>query len=354
MNILITAAQGETFQRHFPAPILEQLRTLGTVVCNPFPRPFTAQELAEALKDTDIVVTHWGTPQIDACMLDSAPRLRLLAHAAGTVAHIASEAFYGRNIPVLSANSVMARFVAESVLGYMIAATHRVAQLNASIRAGSWDKRLGEQTSLFGNSIGLIGLGTVGRELLSLLAPFGCAVRVYDPYLPAGALERWPFAAQCGFEEAMRQPIVSVHASQTPETYHMIDANALELLPEGGILWQRARLAGGYAGADRRPTNAAHLCRARCVRGRRRGQPAGSAASVPGKYAAAAAHRGGPRDLATHAGRGGRYRPLPARRTAHAGGFPAAIPVDDAGMNPKKFSPPHSMNAAAKILFFIP
>lgn len=188
MNILITAAQGETFQRHFPAPILEQLRALGTVVCNPFPRPFTAQELAEALKDTDIVITHWGTPQIDACMLDSAPRLRLLAHAAGTVAHIASEAFYERNIPVLSANSVMARFVAESVLGYMIAATHRVAQLNASIRAGSWDKRLGEQTSLFGNSIGLIGLGTVGRELLSLLAPFGCAVRVYDPYLPTA---RW-------------------------------------------------------------------------------------------------------------------------------------------------------------------
>ena len=94
MNILITAAQGETFQRHFPAPILEQLRALGTVVCNPFPRPFTAQELAEALKDTDIVITHWGTPQIDACMLDGAPRLRLLAHAAGTVAHIASEAFY--------------------------------------------------------------------------------------------------------------------------------------------------------------------------------------------------------------------------------------------------------------------
>ena len=43
MNILITAAQGETFQRHFPAPILEQLRALGTVVRNPFPRPFTAQ-----------------------------------------------------------------------------------------------------------------------------------------------------------------------------------------------------------------------------------------------------------------------------------------------------------------------
>ena len=71
MNILITAAQGETFQRHFPAPILEQLRALGTVVCNPFPRPFTAQELAEALKDTDIVITHWGTPQIDACMLEA-------------------------------------------------------------------------------------------------------------------------------------------------------------------------------------------------------------------------------------------------------------------------------------------
>lgn len=123
----------------------------------------------------------------------------------------------------------------------MIAATHRVAQLNASIRAGSWDKRLGEQTSLFGNSIGLIGLAPWVGSCFRCSRPSAAPCAFTIPILPAGALSAGLSRRNGGFEEAMRQPIVSVHASQTPETYHMIDANALELLPEGGILLNTAR-----------------------------------------------------------------------------------------------------------------
>ena len=125
MKILLTAQQGKTFDTHFPEHILSQLRAMGEVELNPFSRPFTREELKARLGDVDIVVSHWGTLQIDAELLSCAPRLKILAHAAGTVAHIASEAFYERGIPVLSANSVMAKYVAEGVLGYLIARRDR-------------------------------------------------------------------------------------------------------------------------------------------------------------------------------------------------------------------------------------
>lgn len=241
MNILITAAQGVNFERHFPEHVMKRLRALGEVEINPFHRSLTRDELQERLSDKDMVVTHWGTPQIDADMLARAPRLRLLAHAAGTVAHIASEAFYEKGIPVISANSVMAKYVSESVLGYMIAAMHQIPQYDRAMHAGQWKRLETAQQTLFGCGIGLIGLGTVGRNLLNLLRPFGCRVHVYDPYLKEGALDAWAFAQSASFEEALAQPVVSVHAAQTPETYHMINARALSLMPDGAVLINSSR-----------------------------------------------------------------------------------------------------------------
>ncbi len=243
MKILITAPQGEVFNRYFPKPVLEQLCEMGEVVFNPHERNYTHEELAHALEDVDIVVTHWGTPQITGDVLDRATKLKLMAHGTGTVAHIASEAFYERGIPVLSANGIMAEYVAEAVIGYMIAAAHKMLQLDQLTRADCWEHKMTAtcQKSLLGGDIGLIGLGTIARRLLDMLAPFRCRVHVYDPYAKADALEKWPFAELCDFQTAMSQPVVSLHAAQTPETYHMIDADALKLMPDDGMLINSAR-----------------------------------------------------------------------------------------------------------------
>ena len=232
MKLLITAPDNETYARFFPAALIERLQGFGEVERNPFSRSFTAEELRQRITDADILITHWGTPKIDAAMLEHAPQLRLVAHAAGSVANIASEALYERNIPVISANPIMARYVAESVLGYMIAGTHRFLQTDSILRAGGWDPLTDAQGSLFHAKIGLIGLGTVGRILLDLLAPCQCEVSVYAP---------WEFVRLCDFETAMRNQIVSIHASKTPETYHLINKEALALLPAGAVLINSAR-----------------------------------------------------------------------------------------------------------------
>lgn len=241
MNILITTPQGETFDRHFPCNMLNRLSALGELRINPNSRQYTRDELKDLLNDIDIILTHWGMTQLDAELLDCAPKLKLLAHCAGTVAHIASEECYRRGIPVLSANPIMAKFVAEWVLGAMIAGLRQFVWYDNGMREGKWLRSPATAGSLFGSRVGLIGLGTVGRRLLDLLRPFGCEVRVYDPYIPESALDEYEFAHRSSFEESMNCPVVSIHASQTPETYHMINADTLKLMPDGGLLINSSR-----------------------------------------------------------------------------------------------------------------
>lgn len=239
MRFLITMPQGRNFEKYFPPHLIKRLEKLGEVVTNPTDRQFSRSELSALLQGTDIVLTHWGCKQIDGEILDNAPRLKMVAHCAGTVAHIASKECYERNIPVLSANPIMAKYVAEWVLGAIISALREFNRLDGLMKQGVWQTN--EPSSLFDREIGLIGLGTVGKNLLDMLSAFGCRVKVFDPYIPKNALDKWSFAQASTFEQAMKCSIVSIHAAQTPETFHMVDARALAMIPDGGLLVNSAR-----------------------------------------------------------------------------------------------------------------
>ena len=241
MKILFTVPVGGNRDKYFPPKLMTRLEALGEVIKNPHSRQYTRDELKDLLPDIDIIVTHWGSTQYDVELLDCAPKLKLLAHCAGTVAHIASETCYERNIPVLSANPIMAKYVAEGALGYILAGIRAIRAYDGNMRTGLWHQNMPVTNTIVGGEIGLVGLGAVGRNLLDMLRPFGCTVKVYDPYLPADALEAWDFAETCTFEDAMKNPVVSIHASQTPETYHMVNAEALALMPDDALLVNTAR-----------------------------------------------------------------------------------------------------------------
>lgn len=243
MKIYLAVFDKFTLERYFPPALMKRLEALGEVVQAPCGHRLSSADLAEAIGDAEVVITHWGSPKVTEEVLKAAPNLRLIAHAAGSVAHIASEAVYDKGIPVISGNDVMSKYVAEGALCYMLASLRDVPHQDRLLKDGVlWQEDWHKIRSLFGNRIGLVGLGSVGRKLLNLLAPFGCAVTVYDPYIPADALSAWPFAKRAeSLKEAMAQPIVSVHAAKTPETYHMIDAQELACMPDGGLLINTAR-----------------------------------------------------------------------------------------------------------------
>lgn len=71
MKILVTTPQGEIFDRHFPPEAIGRLKVLGDVRLNQNTKQLTRDELKKELADTDIVMTHWGSTQYDAGLLDA-------------------------------------------------------------------------------------------------------------------------------------------------------------------------------------------------------------------------------------------------------------------------------------------
>ena len=243
MKILLTAPIAHWSARYFPDHLLERLAKLGELRLNETGEQLSREDVMKMISDVDVVLTHWGSIQYDAEMLDKAPNLKLIAHCAGTVAHIASEESYKRGIQTLSANPIMCKYVAEWTLGAIINGLREFRRQDKIMRDGLWHRSSDVTRSLFDITIGLVGMGAIGRILLDLLAPFGCQVLIYDPFINEDALAKWPNARLASFEEVMHCPVVSLHASKTPQTYHMINAESLAMMPDGGLLINSARAA---------------------------------------------------------------------------------------------------------------
>lgn len=228
-------------ERFFPSEVREQLEAIAAVRWHDGESHPSAEELADQLPGVDVLVTGWGAPTLTDTVLANADALGLVFHTGGSVASYVTEAVYDRGISVCSANRPMARYVAEFTLAHMTAAQRDVVRAHETIRGGGYDRTRPGRT-LLGASVGLVGLGTVGRYLLPLLAPFDVNVELFDPYVPAADVTEYDFVSKATLEDALEgSDVVSIHAARTPETRGMIGADELALLPDGALLVNTAR-----------------------------------------------------------------------------------------------------------------
>ena len=243
MHILVTDPSARDSDDLYPPSVRDRLEALGDIEWNDTGDQYSTAELRDRLAGIDVCVTGWGVTTFTEDVLENADSLQLVAHVGGSVAAVASDALYDREIAVCSAIHVMAPFVSEGVLTYILSTLRSVPHLDHELKRDGWpDDRKFRTETLYDATVGLVGLGEVGKNLLPLLEPFDVTVNVYDPYLSAEALEEYQFAAQTDLDTALETAdIVSIHASKTPETYHMLDADKLALIPDGGLLVNAAR-----------------------------------------------------------------------------------------------------------------
>ncbi|MFJ3900527.1 hydroxyacid dehydrogenase [Streptomyces sp. NPDC090025] len=196
-----------------------------------------------ALAAAELLLTCWGAPPLTADVLDRAPRLKAVVHAAGSVKHHITDACWERGIQVTSAAAANALPVAEYTLAAILFAGKRVlrsAQEYARLRAEQpW---LAESAD-WGNyrrTVGIVGASRIGRRVLDLLRPFDLEVLLHDPYVSAAELP--PGVERVGLDElCARASVVSVHAPQLPATHRMIGARQLAAMPDGATLVNTAR-----------------------------------------------------------------------------------------------------------------
>ena len=227
------------------APAVDaQLRSLARVTFVADEAPLDSVQLAERIGPFDIVITGWGTPIFTDAVLAAAPNLRLIAHSAGSIKRMLPPSVFARGVAVTHAAGAIAPAVAEMTLLLILLSLRNVHRLDRHMKAGApWDagKALSMGRELAGSRVGVVGAGYTGRCVIRLLTALGAEVWVADPYLSpqrAAALGAHPVALD---ELLAGCPVVTLQAPPTQETYHMVGARELRLLPDGAIFINTAR-----------------------------------------------------------------------------------------------------------------
>jgi phosphoglycerate dehydrogenase-like enzyme len=197
--------------------------------------------IKSVIQNADIAVTSWGNGPLTADILDCAPNLKLVAHAAGSVKPIVSDMLFDRGIPLISSANVLSRGVSETALGFTISAAKNFYQLNQMIHEGGWEHDNHSIMELFDITIGVIGCGYAGKHYIELLQSFDVNILVYDPYLDSAKIRR--MGAEKGDLNGIlcESDIISLHAPSIPATRHMINAKTLAMMKDDVILINTAR-----------------------------------------------------------------------------------------------------------------
>ncbi|WP_157972536.1 hydroxyacid dehydrogenase [Saliphagus sp. LR7] len=242
MEVLVTIPDTDLRASFFPPERRERLESFGTVKWNPKPEQFTPEELQDRLTGADVCVTGWGTTKLDGSVISEADSLELVTHIGGSVASIGSHALYDAGVTVCSANAVMAEYVAEGILGFVLASLREIASFDATLKEGGWKDGSRRPESLFNATVGFVGLGAVGRTLLKLLDPFDVDVLLYDPYVSDREVTEFDAVERTDLEDVLgAADVTSIHAPKTRETLHMLDAERLACMPDGATLINAAR-----------------------------------------------------------------------------------------------------------------
>ena len=233
----------------FSEATIERLKSLYNVTFNNKGRDYTSEEIANQIKDFEGLITGYGCPTLRESVFESADRLKIIAHAAGSVKRLLPEDIVQhyiipKGIYVCNANKAIAYNVAEATIGLLIMAAHRFIDHAISIRekTGWRDPEIPLNTpTLNGSTVGIVSASTVGREVIRLLQPFDVKVLLYDPYLSdweAGRLNVEKTTLEDLFK---RSNFVSVHTPVTEETVHMIGKRHLKLLRDDAVLLNTSR-----------------------------------------------------------------------------------------------------------------
>jgi len=160
-----------------------------------------------------------------------------------------------RGIPVANVPDYGTEEVADSAIGFMLALTRGVAQLNSIMRRGAepWSYiHAAPLHRLRGRVLGIVGLGRIGTATALRAKALGMDVVFYDPYKPCGHDKAVGIRRAERFDDLLQQSFVlSTHCPLTEETFHMLDRRTIARLPRGAYLVNTAR--GGVVDATALP-----------------------------------------------------------------------------------------------------
>src|SRR5579862_7878543 len=190
------------------------------------------KEYAQHLGDADALFVR-SAVKVNADVLAKAPKLRVIGRAGVGVDNVDLPAATAAGVLVMNTPGGNAVSVAEHTIALMLSMARYVPQASASTKAGKWEKKKFLGSELRGKTLGIVGLGSIGREVVKRARAFEMRVISHDPYVTP------QIAKDLGVELAgladlyQHSDYITVHVSLTPETDKLLNKEAFAQMKQG-------------------------------------------------------------------------------------------------------------------------
>ncbi len=217
---------------------VERLRQAGCeLIPNTWGRAPRESELLPLIGDIDVLIS--GTEPVTASVLAAAKNLKIIAKHGVGFENIDLQAARERGIPVTLVGGAIVDSVADMTMALLLSMVREVPQGDASVKKGEWKRFVGVE--LRDKTLGIVGLGQIGKGVCRRAKGFGIQVVAYDTYQDLAFAKSWGVRYLSLPELLASSDIVTLHAPVTPETHHMINADTLASMKTGAYVINTAR-----------------------------------------------------------------------------------------------------------------
>ncbi len=220
---------------------IEQMRAAGLTVDTNF--EITPEDLMTVLPAYDVAVVRSRT-KIRQPLIDVCPNLKLIVRGGVGLDTIDVEYARGKGITVKNTPLASSDSVAELAIGYMFMLARSLYKASATMKAEKWEKKAFEGDEIGGKTLGLIGVGNIGKAVIKRAVALGMTVVAYDPYVKEVA-----GATLVSLDELFAQAdYISLHLPKTKESANMVGAEQFAKMKTGVRIINCAR--GGIINED--------------------------------------------------------------------------------------------------------
>jgi phosphoglycerate dehydrogenase-like enzyme len=240
--LIVIDPQPRSIEEIFEPNIWARLKDLGELAIHEGPGRMPAERFESYLPDVALLI---GQSDMPKSRLERAPKLRAIINVeTNFLQNVEYDACFERGIHVLAPGSAFARPVAEMALGMAIDLCRGVTTADRAMRQGK-EKWLLDGAegcfSLYGARVGLIGFGDLARALTPLVAPFGCTIKAYDPWVSDHFMAGFGVASASLEEVLKTSQIIIVFASVTSENQGFLGKREFEMIAPGSVFLLMSR-----------------------------------------------------------------------------------------------------------------
>jgi D-3-phosphoglycerate dehydrogenase len=198
------------------------------------------EELRAVIPEYDAIAIRSAT-RLTADIIEAAERLKVIGRAGIGVDNVDIEAATRKGIVVMNTPEGNTITTAEHTISLMLSMARRIPQATASVKAGKWEKKKFMGTEVFNKTLGIIGMGRIGRIVADRAKGLHMNVIAYDPYLSQEVITRLGVEMVTLDELLARSDFITIHTPKTKDTVNLINKKAFEKMKKGVYLINCAR-----------------------------------------------------------------------------------------------------------------